>query len=52
YILGCIDHRPDIYLDQIQEGLRTMCGVDVSLSTIWRALHRCGFSMKKACIMD
>jgi hypothetical protein len=49
YILGSIDHRPDVYLDQIQAGLRDTCGVEVSLPTIWRTLERSGFTMKKVC---
>jgi arginine repressor len=46
-MLALIEHTPDIYLDEIQEGLYTQHDIDVSLATISRTLHRLGISSKK-----
>jgi arginine repressor len=48
-MLALIEHTPDIYLDEIQEGLYTQHDIDVSLATISRTLHRLGISSKKVC---
>jgi len=47
FIQGTISKTCDTYLDELQETLRDSCGVDASAQTIWRALKRSGFSMKK-----
>ncbi|KIK91930.1 hypothetical protein PAXRUDRAFT_148411 [Paxillus rubicundulus Ve08.2h10] len=41
---------PDLYLDELQEMLVTSCGVEASHLTVWHALHRVGFTMKKVSI--
>jgi len=46
-LFGVIDRNPDLYLDELQEVLSQQCGKDVSKSTIWRALSKGGFTMKK-----
>ena len=38
---------PDTYLDELQEMLVVTCGVQVSKSTVWRALRSGGFTLKK-----
>ncbi|KAH7924314.1 hypothetical protein BV22DRAFT_1196045 [Leucogyrophana mollusca] len=50
FLRGTIQHSPDRYLDELQELLEDRCGVEVSQSTIWRALRRSGFTIKKASI--
>jgi transposase len=47
YILGVLAQNCDSYLDEIQSRLRRNCETNVSLSTIWRALNRAGYSLKK-----
>ncbi|KIO09220.1 hypothetical protein M404DRAFT_104481, partial [Pisolithus tinctorius Marx 270] len=47
FLLGTIQKVPDLYLDELQEVLATTAGVEVSRSTVWRTLHRAGFTMKK-----
>jgi transposase len=46
FILGLLEHSPDLYLDEIQEQLFSQHDVDVSLATIWRTLKRLGMSSK------
>lgn len=46
-MLALIEHTPDIYLDEIQEGIYTQHDIDVSLATISRTLHRLGIGSKK-----
>ncbi|KIJ06820.1 hypothetical protein PAXINDRAFT_91432, partial [Paxillus involutus ATCC 200175] len=48
-LLGTIRKAPDLYLDELQEMLATSCGVNVSRTTVWRALRRQGLTMKKVC---
>ena len=38
---------PDLYVDELQEMLSVSCGQDVSKATIWRMLHRAGYTFKK-----
>jgi hypothetical protein len=52
YIQGALDKSCDAYLDELQEGLREACGVDASTTTIWRALKRSRYSMKKVKIIS
>ncbi|KAF8598999.1 hypothetical protein BDV93DRAFT_406239, partial [Ceratobasidium sp. AG-I] len=47
FLIGLVGHSPDLYLDELQTALRERRGIVVSLSTIWRSLQRCGYSMKK-----
>jgi len=48
FLRGLVRHSPDAYLDEMQELLETRRGVDVGKATVWRALVRSGFTMKKA----
>ena len=36
-----------MYLDELRLELQEVCGVSISLSTIWRTLKKGGYSMKK-----
>ncbi|PPQ84969.1 hypothetical protein CVT26_008289 [Gymnopilus dilepis] len=47
FLQGTIRHSPDIYLDELKELLEDRIGLEVDESTIWRALRRSGFTMKK-----
>jgi transposase len=47
YIQGSVDKKCDSYLDELQQSLKENCGVEASLQTVWRALKRKGYSMKK-----
>ena len=47
YLLGSIGSNCDAYLDELQDSLSIICGKDVSKPTVWRALRRCGYQMKK-----
>lgn len=47
FLQGTIRHSPDVYLDEMKELLEERIGVEVNESTIWRALYRSGFTMKK-----
>ncbi|KAF8549307.1 hypothetical protein OG21DRAFT_1421531, partial [Imleria badia] len=47
FLLGTIEKAPDLYLDELQEMLAVLTGIQVSHSTVWRTLHRKGFTMKK-----
>jgi transposase len=42
-----VAQKPDIYLDELRELLAERSGIQVHESTIWRALTRSGFTMKK-----
>jgi hypothetical protein len=44
-----LDNRPDLYLDEMRLELEQVCGVSVSLPTIWRTLVKSGYTMKKVC---
>ncbi|KAF7337735.1 DDE family endonuclease [Mycena sanguinolenta] len=47
FLHGCLDLSCDQYLDELQQTLAETCGRYVSLSTIWRALKRSGYTMMK-----
>ena len=47
FLLGTIQKTLDLYLDELKEMLTASSGVEVSHATIWRALRRAGFTMKK-----
>jgi hypothetical protein len=42
-----LSNTPDLYLDELRWELQEVCGVSVSVSTIWRTLIKGGYSMKK-----
>ena len=42
-----VNNTPDLYLDELHKELQDICGVSVSLSTVWRTLVKGGYSMKK-----
>ncbi|KAG8899548.1 hypothetical protein FRB99_006573 [Tulasnella sp. 403] len=46
-MFGIINDAPDTYLDELQDELRELCGLEVSASTLCRALHRGGYTLKK-----
>jgi hypothetical protein len=48
-MVALLEHSPDLYLDEIQEQLGDMHGIDVSLATVIRTLKRLGYSNKKVC---
>ena len=47
FLQNSINNTCDIYLDELKDSLGMICGKDVSESTIWRTLKRCGYRMKK-----
>ncbi|KIL58143.1 hypothetical protein M378DRAFT_50926, partial [Amanita muscaria Koide BX008] len=47
YLKRIIEHRPDRFLDELEEQLRTNRLISASFSTILRALCRAGVSYKK-----
>ncbi|KAK7026959.1 Homeodomain-like protein, partial [Favolaschia claudopus] len=47
FLHGSLDQSCDKYLEELQLGLEETCGRSVSLSTIWRALKRSGYTMVK-----
>jgi transposase len=47
FMAACLSHSPDAYLDELQAKLVDACGVKVHISTVWRALRRRGFALKK-----
>jgi hypothetical protein len=49
-LLGLLQFRRDFYLEELQVHLREFRDVDVSLSTIWRALQNAGLTWKKVAI--
>jgi hypothetical protein len=48
-MVALLEHSPDLYLDEIQEQLGDMHGIDVSLATVSWTLKRLGYSNKKVC---
>jgi transposase len=51
-MLGMLDHSPDLFLDEIQDQLQCVHGLEISLSTISRTLKRLGMTSKKASCPD
>jgi transposase len=47
-MLGMLEHTPDLYLDEIQEQLSAVHGLELSLRTICRTLKHLGMTSKKA----
>ena len=50
YLHGSLSRNCDGYLDELRAGLAAMCGIHVSISSVWRALRRSGYTMKKVCM--
>jgi hypothetical protein len=48
-MFDAVNNVPDIYLDELQMELHDAFGVNADKSTIWRALRRSGYTMKKVC---
>jgi transposase len=48
FIVTLLNHRHSLYLDEIQERLRTECGTSVSITTLLYTLHRLHYSRKGA----
>ena len=46
-VLELVIERPGIYLHEIRRELQTSSGTDVSIATICRFLHKCGFTRTK-----
>lgn len=44
---GVLARNCDTYFDELQAGLENECGAMVSLMSIWRAINRSGYSLKK-----
>ncbi|KIK90927.1 hypothetical protein PAXRUDRAFT_70621, partial [Paxillus rubicundulus Ve08.2h10] len=47
FMLGLLEHSPDLYLDEIQEQLYSLYWVDISIATIWQTMKHLGISSKK-----
>jgi transposase len=47
YIASILDANPTLYLDEIQDQLSEYRGIDVSIATLCRTLHRIALSKKK-----
>lgn len=47
YMHGCLSRSCDMYLDELRDEISKARGKHPSLSTIWRTLHRTGYSRKK-----
>ncbi|KAJ7193524.1 hypothetical protein GGX14DRAFT_378942 [Mycena pura] len=47
-MLGMLEHTPDLYLDEIQEQLLAVHGLELSLRTICHTLKQLGMTSKKA----
>ncbi|KAJ8586471.1 hypothetical protein M405DRAFT_771606, partial [Rhizopogon salebrosus TDB-379] len=47
FLDSCIERQPDIFLTEMQDQLREICGVDISISTISSTIRRRGFTRKK-----
>ena len=49
HLLRTLEASPDLYLDELRQDLEFHTGKSASISTIWRTLHRAGYTMKKVC---
>ena len=45
-----LSSTPDLYLDELRLELQETSGVNVLIPTIWRALVKGGYTMKKVCL--
>ena len=48
YMHNMLERTPDLYLDEMRLEMQEVCGILLSLPTIWRTLVRSGYTMKKA----
>lgn len=46
-MVGQVERRRDVYLDELRDIVRERLKVDVDETTIWRYLRRRGYTMKK-----
>jgi hypothetical protein len=46
-VQGVLARNCDTYLDKLQAGLENDCEASVSIMSVWRAIHRSGYSLKK-----
>ncbi|CAE6471712.1 unnamed protein product, partial [Rhizoctonia solani] len=46
YLCDRLAQDPDVYLDELQRELSNAAGIDVHISTVWRALQRLGVTRK------
>ncbi|KIO25611.1 hypothetical protein M407DRAFT_45235, partial [Tulasnella calospora MUT 4182] len=47
FLQASIERRPDAYLSELADDLRNICGLETTGSTVWRALHRAGYTRKQ-----
>lgn len=47
YLQSYLRRTPDAYLVELKQQLEDNAGVSVSISTLWRALQRMGYTLKK-----
>ncbi|KAG1864505.1 hypothetical protein C8R48DRAFT_707074 [Suillus tomentosus] len=51
YMHGHFSRSCDMYLDELRDEISQARGKHLSLSTIWRTLHRMGYSRKKVSVL-
>ncbi|KAG1893075.1 uncharacterized protein F5891DRAFT_1067828, partial [Suillus fuscotomentosus] len=51
YMHGHLSRSCDMYLDELHDEISQARGKHLSLSTIWRTLHRTGYSRKKVSVL-
>ncbi|KAG1903862.1 uncharacterized protein F5891DRAFT_1015576 [Suillus fuscotomentosus] len=51
YMHGHLSRSCDMYLDELRDEISQARGKHLSLSTIWRTLHRTGYSRKKVSVL-
>ncbi|KDQ07271.1 hypothetical protein BOTBODRAFT_120277 [Botryobasidium botryosum FD-172 SS1] len=47
YLHGALERSPDLYIEELARGIYESCGTSVSETTVWRALKKAGFTMKR-----
>ncbi|KAG8724625.1 hypothetical protein FRC09_016383 [Ceratobasidium sp. 395] len=47
YLVDRLTESPDMFLEDLQDELSYVCGIDVSVPTVHRALDRLGFTFKE-----
>ncbi|KAK7001995.1 Homeodomain-like protein [Favolaschia claudopus] len=47
FLVALVERTPDIYLREMQAELRELCNVEASLTSIWTALRRRGYTRKR-----
>jgi transposase len=48
FLLGLVEHRPDMTIVEMQRRLTAERGTKASVGTIWSFLDRCGLTFKKS----